>query len=284
VNTVVLTAHHKEDASLEVFKKYFEPMQVGFEISAHDLAIARDNQTEDNISRKNKSYCELTAYYCLWKRGGFDYAGVMHYRRAFTIKTKLTKDIATITRYTREYIKNCIKMKTLALSRELKLNVGTKQELEAHASALRDFLDQISTNQIDIILPTRASFAFLNVRQQFALHHYSEHLTTFNEIIISKHPEFQKPIETVNSGRHLHLYNMFIMKRAYFDEYHTFLFDTLFAMEQVTDLRSFNAYQQRMLAFLAERFLNYYIELKKQTQPKIKIKELQTIFIAENLE
>ncbi|NBQ40920.1 MAG: DUF4422 domain-containing protein, partial [Alphaproteobacteria bacterium] len=28
------------------------------------LAIARDNQTEDNISRKNKSYCELTAYYC----------------------------------------------------------------------------------------------------------------------------------------------------------------------------------------------------------------------------
>lgn len=35
----------------------------------------------DNISERNKTYCELTAQYWAWKNEEADYYGFFHYRR-----------------------------------------------------------------------------------------------------------------------------------------------------------------------------------------------------------
>lgn len=58
----------------------YVPLQVGHAISPELGYLADD--TGDNISRKNKSFCELTGIYWLWKNyHACDYIGICHYRR-----------------------------------------------------------------------------------------------------------------------------------------------------------------------------------------------------------
>lgn len=57
------------------------PLHVGRE-KKEDLGYLGDN-TGDNISDKNSSYCELTGMYWLWKNVSCDVIGICHYRRYF---------------------------------------------------------------------------------------------------------------------------------------------------------------------------------------------------------
>ena len=73
------------------------PIHVGAAISDVDFGLQRDDQVTgaacDNISAKNKNYCELTALYWAWKNmpklySNLEYIGVSHYRRFFSIPNK----------------------------------------------------------------------------------------------------------------------------------------------------------------------------------------------------
>ncbi len=59
----------------------YYPLQVG--AALHDeLQYEKDN-TGDNISEKNSSYCELTGIYWIWKNAQCDNVGICHYRRYY---------------------------------------------------------------------------------------------------------------------------------------------------------------------------------------------------------
>lgn len=60
------------------------PIQVGAALTERSVADLKDN-TGDNISRKNRDYCELTATYYAWKNSGAAYKGLCHYRRVFEL-------------------------------------------------------------------------------------------------------------------------------------------------------------------------------------------------------
>ncbi len=63
---------------------YVCPIQVGADLTEERIAKLCDN-TGENISAKNRNYCELTATYYAWKNSQAAYKGLCHYRRIFEI-------------------------------------------------------------------------------------------------------------------------------------------------------------------------------------------------------
>ena len=87
---IVVATHKKYEMPKDGM---YLPLHVGAEGkkdsngNALDLGYQKDN-TGENISKKNASYCELTGLYWAWKNLKDDYIGLAHYRRHFGKKTK----------------------------------------------------------------------------------------------------------------------------------------------------------------------------------------------------
>lgn len=80
MNIKIIVATHKEyDMPSD---DMYLPVFCGAKSSNLNLPYQRDDEG-DNISEKNKYYCELTGLYWAWKNLDADYIGLNHYRRYF---------------------------------------------------------------------------------------------------------------------------------------------------------------------------------------------------------
>lgn len=79
-NIQILVVNHKP--SYVADNALLKPIQVGAEIAGKKLpGMEYYDNSGDNISKSNQSYCEMTAVYWAWKNLKADYYGLFHYRR-----------------------------------------------------------------------------------------------------------------------------------------------------------------------------------------------------------
>lgn len=214
----------------------YMPIHVGRE-GKDNLGYVGDN-TGENISIKNPNYCELTGLYWAWKNLDCEYIGLCHYRRYFAHKSK-----------------------------------SSKLEDKKQAIFTRDDYERL-LQQYDVILPKKRNYFIETVRSQYEHAHNKRDLDEIEKIIKMQYPSYIEAFEKVMNSRKLHIYNMFVMNKALFDEYCIWLFDILFTLEKRIDITNYDKYNARVFGFLSERLFNIWLE-KKQ----LKIKTVNVVFL-----
>lgn len=200
------------------------PVHVGKE-GKEDIGFIGDN-TGDNISTKNANYCELTGLYWAWKNISADYIGLCHYRRYFTRANPI----------------NCEKKKQVILSRN-----EWEKLLEKHP----------------IIVPDKRKYYIETNRSHYNHSHYAKDIDTTEKIIQKKYPQYINAFTKVMKRTWAHMFNMFVMRKDYLNEYCTWLFDVLQELENRTDITNYNVIEARIYGYISELLLDVWLETKQ---------------------
>ena len=200
------------------------PLHVGKEGKA-DIGFIGDN-TGDNISNKNANYCELTGLYWAWKNLPAEYIGLCHYRRYFTRSNPCS----------------CSKKKQVIL---------TKAEWEE------------LINEHPIIVPDKRKYYIETNRSHYNHSHYAKDLDMTEKIIQEKYPQYSEAFSKVMERTLAHMFNMFVIRRDYFDEYCNWLFDVLQELEKRTDITDYDVVEARIYGYISELLLDVWLETNK---------------------
>ncbi len=213
MKTKIYIATHKK---IDIQEDGYTPIQVGAEIN-EELPYLKDN-TGDNISKKNKNYCELTALYWIWKNTSEDIIGLTHYRRFF-FKNIFSKKILKI-----EDIEKILNKDDIILPTKVNINMTIEEHYNKyhHIEDLHKCREIINKNYpeyieaFDKILKRKSLYAF----NMFIMHkdRFDDYMTwlfkIFDElektIDISNYDEYNKRIYGFLSER---LFNVWLEKQ-----------------------------------------------------------------------
>lgn len=206
------------------------PIQVGAALTDHHFPGFLYDDTGDNISIKNRSYCELTALYWAWKNVDADYYGFFHYRRY------LYPDIVAKRPY--------------RIERKAEISLLNRLGYDSFGDVIQ---------QYDLILPMGENM-YIPVREHYAKasFQYRKDLTLTEEIMEELSPEYKPAMEEYLSGTVCYFGNIFIMQRAVFREYCGWLFPVLKEFDKRTDTGGYTPQEMRVDGYLAERLLGVY--------------------------
>lgn len=207
------------------------PVHVG-SAEKDSIGYQRDDDGE-NISKKNPCYCELTGLYWAWKNAEFDYLGLAHYRRHFSVSKKGKDPFDNI--LTAEELEILLRNNDILLPKKRMYYIET---LESHFNHIRVTLDEDLGILRNAIMKVDASY-----------------VSAFDKCI---------------ARRGGHMFNMFIMKKEYANSYCKWLFDVLFTVEEKVNLSTeIHPSRRRIIGYLAEFMLDIWIERNKMPYKEI---------------
>ncbi|MDR2554016.1 MAG: DUF4422 domain-containing protein [Fibromonadaceae bacterium] len=218
------------------------PLHVGKE-GKESINFEGDN-TGENISIKNCNYCELTGLYWAWKNlTDADAIGLAHYRRHFA-------------------------------SRENKR--GKKWERILTLDEATDLC-----KRYDVIVSSKRKYYIETNYSHYVHAHEQAGLDMMIDVIKNDYPELSTACDVVMNRNWAHMFNMFIMKKKYLDEYCEWLFGILFKIEARLDISSYSAVEARVFGYLSELLLDIWLEMNsiQYGECKVLFMERQNWFV-----
>lgn len=213
----IFVATHKK------FKNYdlegYIPIQVGAIFTDNRFGYICDD-IKDNISSKNKNYCELTALYWAWRNSSSTIKGLCHYRRYLSIK-----------------------------------NISINKKYFLKIEEIKDDL-----KQFDIIIPEKRILKGRTCKENYLLGEGIEKdLVNLGKVIREKYPEYEEYYTKLLNGNECSYCNVMIANKDIFDSYCEWLFTLLFELEKITDISYYSSAQARVYGYLSELLLNVWI-------------------------
>ena len=254
MNTQIYVCYHKHSPIPQ--SDILFPIHVGRSLSQVDLGFSGDD-TKDNISSKNKHFCELTATYWIWKNSRADIKGLFHYRRFFNLKSNDTK----------------FNKITDSFSDDFGLDENNINYLMSENDVILPLL---------VVNPPKKNPP--TIYEHYTREHIKSDMDCLLSVINEKYPHMSIVTNrTIRDETDFYGCNMLIAKKEIFDEYAKWLFDIMFEVEKriQADVLTRDTYQQRAYGFLAERMMRIFIEYKKETS-NIKIKEVPLLYLEED--
>lgn len=205
------------------------PIQCGSALVDGVVEICSDCDGE-NISEKNREYCELTAHYYAWKNISADYYGFCHDRRFFCASDSRRPYLVRGT-----------------------LSEGQQQKLFRDENYWRALIESH-----DILAPFPEDMG-ISVREHYCTtHRCPEDLDLFMDILAQKAPALKTSAENYLAQRKQYCRNMFVMKRGLFFEYCEYLFGILEEFDRRRPPHS-DAHSDRTDKYLGEIFTGIFL-------------------------
>ena len=222
------------------------PIQVGTALTSQKFSGFLHDDTGENISIKNRAYCELTAQYWVWKNIEADYYGFFHYRRY------------------------------------LYPEISTSQPYRIAGKPTLHLLDKLGYNNFseliknyDLILPIGENM-HIPVREHYARapYHHRKDLELIEQLVKQKYPEMSLALESYFSGTICYFGNIYIMRKEIFYDYCSWLFSLLEEFDHNADKKEYTSQEQRVDGYIAERLLGVYLRYK---QDNLRVLELPRV-------
>ena len=196
------------------------PLQVGAALAGeHFPGFAHDDEGE-NISIKNRTYCELTGQYWAWKNVQADWYGFFHYRRYLYPDVRAKRPYAIV------------------------------REPDPEKLGYDRFAGVIEQN--DMILPLGEDMC-VSVREHYGRAHRAADLALAEELVRAMHPEMGQALDAYLGGTKQRFGNICIMSRDVFRDYSGWLFPMLAAFDSEA-----SAPAPRADGYIGERLLGIY--------------------------
>lgn len=261
------------DSRVKIFASYyrpapliesnvFQPIFNGASGHAEGLDVLRDDNGI-NISKKNINYGELTQQYWVWKNympeAENEYVGFCQYHRFldFELTPNLNKE---------------------AYQPILALNFPAQEMLQKYTE--ENIYNYIK--DYDIILPTKITFG-TNIYSQYVNNHKHQDIDVALQVLAEIYPDYIKTAQEVLSTEEMYIYGSFIMKKELINEYMDWIFNILFMFEKRCDWSSYDEYNRRVAAFIAERFFNVWLDYNVKTKG-LKVKNTTSYLLCENMD